>query len=88
MSIQAANDNVPAACPHSFPDLGVTEADVKAIKVPVTILVGDRDPCRRLYVEPLLKIRPDFPEHIIADAGHLNCVTKPDFKQQLAAGLK
>ena len=78
---------VPPACLHGFPDLGVTEADVKAIKVPVTVIVGDRDPCRRLYVEPLLKVRPDFPAHIIADAGHLNCVTKPDFKQQLEAAL-
>jgi pimeloyl-ACP methyl ester carboxylesterase len=80
--------NVPGACLHGFPDLGVTEAEVKAIKVPVTILVGDRDPCRRLYVEPLEKLRPDFPVHVIADAGHLNCVTKPDFKQQLEAVLK
>ena len=79
--------NVPSACLHGFPALAVTEQDLNAIKVPVTIIVGDRDPCRRMYVEPLRKIRPDFPEHIIADAGHLNCVAKPDFKTQVAAAL-
>jgi pimeloyl-ACP methyl ester carboxylesterase len=79
--------NVPSACLHGFPALAVTEKDIKAIKVPVTIIVGDRDPCRRMYVEPLREVRPDFPEHIIADAGHLNCIMKPDFKAQVAAAL-
>jgi hypothetical protein len=26
--------------------------------------------------------------HVIADAGHLNCITKPDFKTQLEAALQ
>jgi pimeloyl-ACP methyl ester carboxylesterase len=67
--------------------LAVTEAEIKAVGVPVTIIVGDRDPCRRLYVEPLLRVRPDWPEHVIQDAGHLNCILKPDFKKQLEAAL-
>jgi pimeloyl-ACP methyl ester carboxylesterase len=79
--------NVPSACLHGFPALAVTEQDLEAIKVPVTIIVGDRDPCRRAFVEPLRQLRPDFPEHIIADAGHLNCIMKPDFKTQVAAAL-
>ncbi len=79
--------NAPAACMHGFPALGVTEAEIKAVKVPVTIIVGDRDPCRRMYVEPLQQVRPDWPVHIIADAGHLNCILKPDFKTQLVAAL-
>jgi len=79
--------NVPSACLHGFPALGVTGEQIKAVKVPVTVLVGDRDPCRRLYVEPLMKVRPDWPVHLIPDAGHLNCVTKPEFKEQLAAAL-
>jgi hypothetical protein len=40
-----------------------------------------------MYVEPLRTVRPDFPEHLIADAGHLNCVAKPEFKTQVAAAL-
>jgi pimeloyl-ACP methyl ester carboxylesterase len=69
--------NVPVACLHGFPALAVTEAELKTIKVPVTIIVGDRDPCRRWYVEPLQKVRTDWPVHLIADAGHLNCIGKP-----------
>jgi hypothetical protein len=53
----------------------------------VTIIVGERDPCRRLYVEPLLQVRPDWPEHFIEDAGHLNCLTKADFKTQIETAL-
>jgi len=77
----------PEACLRSFPALSVTEAQIKVVKVPVTILVGDRDPCRRAFVEPLEKVRPDWPVHVIADAGHMNCILKPDFKTQLAAAL-
>jgi len=79
--------NVPPACLHGFPALAVTESEIKAVKAPVTVIVGDRDPCRRMYVEPLQKIRPDWPVHIISDAGHLNCILKPDFKTQLVAAL-
>ena len=78
---------VPVACLHGFSELAVTEHEVKAVKVPVTIVVGDRDPCRRMYVEPLRRIRPDWPEHVIAGAGHLNCVAKPAFKTQLKTAL-
>ena len=79
--------NVPVACLHGFPALAVTEQEIQAVKVPVTIIVGDRDPCRRMYVEPLVRIRPDWPEHVIEGAGHLNCILKPDFKTQLKAAL-
>jgi pimeloyl-ACP methyl ester carboxylesterase len=81
------NTKVPAACVRGIAKLAVTEAEIKAVGVPVTIIVGDRDPCRRLYVEPLLRVRPDWPEHVVQDAGHINCVTKPDFKTQLEAAL-
>jgi pimeloyl-ACP methyl ester carboxylesterase len=65
----------------------VTESEIKDVKIPVAILVGDNDPCRGWYVEPLRQVRPDWPVHIIADAGHLNCVSKPAFKSQLNAAL-
>ena len=79
--------NVPPACPQSFPKLGVTEAEIKAVKIPVTILIGEDDPCRKWYVEPLQHIRPDWPVHLIPGAGHLNCVTTGEFKTQLEAAL-
>jgi pimeloyl-ACP methyl ester carboxylesterase len=82
------NGRVPIACLHGIAQLGVTEAELKAVAVPVAMIVGDRDPCRRMYVEPLRRIRPDWPEHVIADAGHLNCIMKPDFKEQLLSALQ
>ena len=57
------------------------------MKVPVTMIVGDRDPTLRWYVEPLKKIRADWPVHIISDAGHLDCIAKPDFMRQLENAL-
>ncbi len=68
--------------------MAVTEQEIKAVRGPVTIIVGDRDPCRRMYVEPLRQVRPDWPEKIIADAGHLNCIFKAEFKTQLEAALE
>ena len=85
--VQRDRFKVPASCAHGFPALAVTEAEIKAVKIPVEMVVGDRDPCRQWYVEPLRKIRPDWPEHVISDAGHLNCITKQDFKTELKAAL-
>jgi pimeloyl-ACP methyl ester carboxylesterase len=77
----------PVACLHGFAQLAVTEAEVKAIRVPVTAIIGERDICRRFYVEPLREIRSDWTVRVIAGAGHLNCVVKPDFKAQIAAAI-
>jgi len=38
---------------RSLGALAVTEQEVKAIRVPVAVLVGESDPIRRLHVEPL-----------------------------------
>jgi pimeloyl-ACP methyl ester carboxylesterase len=72
---------------HGFTEFAVTAAQVKAITTPITVLVGDRDPCRRLYVAPLIQLRPEIPEHVIEGAGHIACVTKPEFKAELKATL-
>jgi pimeloyl-ACP methyl ester carboxylesterase len=81
------NPNFPAACLSSIAKLGITEAELKAVQVPVTIIIGDRDPCRWMFVEPLRRIRPDWPENVIAEANHVNCIGKPDFKAQIEAAL-
>jgi pimeloyl-ACP methyl ester carboxylesterase len=73
----------PAICLNEMGQLAVSEAEVKAVHVPVSIIVGDRDPCRRMYVEPLQRVRLDWPVYVIPDAGHLNCILKPNFKAQL-----
>ena len=78
----------PVLAARSFGELSVSEAEIKAVRVPLTVLVGDRDPCRRLYVEPLQEARPDWPVKIIDDAGHLTCVMKPQFKEELKKWLE
>jgi pimeloyl-ACP methyl ester carboxylesterase len=86
--LKTSHFNVPIACPRSFPELAVTEADIRAVKLPVTMIVGEQDPCRQWYVEPLHQVRPDWPEHVIAGAGHINCPGKADFKKELEAALE
>lgn len=77
----------PAACVNSMAALAVTADEVRAVKIPVTIIVGDGDPCRRLYVQPLQILRPDWPVHIIPGAGHIECITTPQFKTELDQAL-
>jgi len=77
----------PPACVNAIAQLAVTADEVRAIKTPVTIIVGDKDPCRRLYVDPLERIRPDWPVRIIAGAGHIECIAKPEFKTELERAL-
>lgn len=76
-----------SACTKGFTQLAVSEAEVKALKMPAAIIVGSRDPVERLYVEPLTKVRPDWPVTKIADAGHLSCITKPEFKDAVVKAL-
>ncbi len=77
----------PPGCVRSLGALAVTEEAVKAIHVPVEIIVGDRDPVRRMYVEPLEKVRPDWPVKLVPDTGHLNCIFKREFREDLKKWL-
>jgi pimeloyl-ACP methyl ester carboxylesterase len=77
----------PAACLHGLSQMGVTEDDVKAIKAPVSLIAGDRDPCKKLYVEPLMRVRTDFPLTTIEGAGHMNCIAKDSFKEAVKSVL-
>ena len=79
--------NAAAACMKGFAQLAVTAAQVRAIKVPFAVVIGDADPCNALYVEPLRKLRPDVPVKTIAGAGHLLCVLKPGFKAAVNESL-
>ncbi len=78
---------MPEGCFQSLGSLGVTEDEVKGIKVPLSMIVGDRDPCRLMYVQPLAKARPDFDVTEIADAGHITAIMKPEFKDDVKADL-
>jgi hypothetical protein len=79
---------IPPACMRGISQLGVTEDEVKAVKVPVSVIVGDRDPCRKLYVDPLLRLRPEWPLTSVEGAGHLNCILKESFKEAVGTALE
>jgi hypothetical protein len=51
----------PAAAVHGIGKLAISEKELKAIQTPLEILVGDRDPCKRMYVDPLEAVRKDVP---------------------------
>jgi pimeloyl-ACP methyl ester carboxylesterase len=76
-----------AACMRGLSKLGVTEEEIKAVKVPVSVIVGDRDPCRKLYVDPLLRLRPEWSLTTVEGAGHFNCILKEEFKEAVKARL-
>jgi len=77
----------PAACVHGLSQLGVTEEELRAVKAPMSMIVGDRDPCRKLYVEPLQKVRSDWPLATVEGAGHLTCVAKEAFRDAVKDAL-
>jgi non-heme chloroperoxidase len=74
-------------CFRSLAKLAITEEELKAIKVPVTVLVGENDICKQLYVEPLRKVRPDWPVVEIEGAEHLFCITKQQFRGEIVKWL-
>ena len=78
----------PSACLRSLGQLAVTEKELKEVSVPVSILVGDRDPVKRLYVDPLQRVRNDWPVTVIEGAGHINCIFKSQFQEGLEKALE
>jgi pimeloyl-ACP methyl ester carboxylesterase len=95
-SLQKFWDQIPARSGRRTPPafirgvskLALTEDELKKIDIPVEILVGDRDPVNRLYVAPLRPKRPDWPVVEIADAGHINCIIKKPFRQELVGWVR
>ncbi len=73
---------------HAVGQLAVTEEELKKIDLPVTVIVGDKDPVKAMYVEPLRKVRTDWPVVEIKDAEHLGCVIKPQFREEIVSWLK
>jgi pimeloyl-ACP methyl ester carboxylesterase len=82
--------NHPAGiCGRSLARLALTEDEVKSIRVPVAVLVGDGDGLiKTLYVEPLRKLRPDWRVTEIRGADHITCILRPQFRDEIAAWLR
>ena len=73
----------PNVCITSVGQLALTPDALKRIKVPIIILVGDRDPVKKLYVAPLRAVRSDWPVIEIRGAGHVNCIVKKQFIEEI-----
>jgi len=83
------NARAAAICGRSLARLALTEKEIKSIRVPVTILVGDQDILiKKLYIEPLQKVRNDWPVVEIKDADHITCILKPQFREEILASLR
>jgi pimeloyl-ACP methyl ester carboxylesterase len=83
------NAKAQTLCGRSLAKLALTEDEIKSIKVPVTVLVGDKDNLIiKLYVEPLLQVRKDWPITAIKGADHLSCVAKPQFGEEILTWLR
>jgi pimeloyl-ACP methyl ester carboxylesterase len=76
-----------AAVARSMGKLAVTEAELKSIKVPTTIVVGDQDRLKRMTVDPLRPVRPDWPVVEVKGANHMSCIAKQEFVDAIAAWL-
>jgi pimeloyl-ACP methyl ester carboxylesterase len=76
------------SCMIGFRNLAVSAKDVRSIKTPFIVVVGDGDPLRKQFVEPLHQLRPDVPVKIVEGANHLTCVTKPAFKEEIKVFLE
>jgi pimeloyl-ACP methyl ester carboxylesterase len=77
-----------AVCGRSLAKLALTTKEIKSIRVPVTVLIGDNDGLiKTLYLEPLRRVRKDWPVVEIKRANHITCIFKPQFREEIAAWL-
>ena len=77
----------PAECVRSIGRLALTREELSGIRIPLIVLVGDRDPVKRLYVASLQEARRDWTVIEIKDAGHLNCIVRAQFKEEIRRWL-
>lgn len=76
--------DAPGICFRSLAKLALSEEEIKSIRVPMTVLVGDNDGLvKKLYVEPLQQARKDWPVVEIKDGDHLSTILKPQFKEEI-----
>jgi pimeloyl-ACP methyl ester carboxylesterase len=74
-------------CFKSLAKLALTEDEVKSIRIPVQILIGERDILKLSYVDPLAKVRKDWLVTEIKDGDHISCILKPQFREEIQKWL-
>jgi pimeloyl-ACP methyl ester carboxylesterase len=83
-----AGQRTPAAFTRSVGKLALSAKELNQVAIPVEILVGGRDPVKRLYVDPLRQVRKDWPVVEIHDAGHIDCIVKKEFRKEIARWIR
>lgn len=74
-------------CIKNMRKLAVSEPALKAIHVPVCVIIGDRDSLKQATVTPLKTARPDWPVVEIEGANHLTCIFKTSFRDEIVKWL-
>lgn len=72
---------------NQFGDLGITEAELKAIDVPMTIIVGDKDGLYERRVKPMVAVRKDVPVVMIEGANHMTCIFDDSFREAVREAI-
>jgi pimeloyl-ACP methyl ester carboxylesterase len=78
----------PTAFIRNVGKLALTEQELRKIATPVKVVVGDRDPVKPLYVAPLRRKRADWPVVEIDDAGHIDCIIKKQFRDEVTGWVR
>jgi pimeloyl-ACP methyl ester carboxylesterase len=80
--------NAVGICARSLAKLALTEDEIKSIRVPVTVLVGENDGViKGLYLQHLRRVRKDWPVVEIKGADHVTCILKPQFGEEIRKWL-
>jgi pimeloyl-ACP methyl ester carboxylesterase len=77
----------PTGCAAQLADLALDRDALARVTAPVSIVVGELDPCR-LLVRPLERARPGWPVTLVPRAGHVVCVLAPAFREAVLAHLE
>ncbi len=82
------NARAHAVCGRSLARLALTQRELESIRVPMLVLVGaDDNLIKKLYIEPLQRVRKDWRVIEIADANHITCILRPQFRTDIAEWL-
>ncbi len=76
-----------AAVARSFKGLAVTDAQLKAVRVPVLGIVGADDPLKK-GLDALRGLLPGLKVVVIPDADHITAFNRPEFSRALQSFLK
>lgn len=75
------------ACRRAFARMGLTRAELEAVRTPLVVVVGTDDSLRERMVTPLEEARPDIPIVLVEGANHLSCVFHPKLRDAVSAFL-